>query len=105
MNRINKKSIVYISGPMTGLPDFNFPAFSATAETLRPLCLSVENPADNGAEPGQTWEYYMRLAIAQLVRCNTIYMLNGWENSRGAVVEKQLAKTLGMTIVYEQGAL
>ena len=28
-------SIVYISGPMTGLPEFNYPAFFAKAAELR----------------------------------------------------------------------
>jgi hypothetical protein len=35
----------YIAGPMTGLPEFNFPAFHAAAASLRARGFEVENPA------------------------------------------------------------
>ena len=42
---------VYIAGPMTGLPDFNYPAFNAAAAKLRALGLEVLNPAENPPPP------------------------------------------------------
>lgn len=39
---------IYIAGPMTGLPDFNFPAFNDMAAILRGLGYHVENPAEHG---------------------------------------------------------
>ena len=45
---------VYISGPMSGLPELNFPAFHAAAASLRAKGLDVVNPAEINAEhPGQ----------------------------------------------------
>lgn len=41
-----KPARVYISGPMSGLPDLNFPAFNAAAQQLRELGLDAVNPAD-----------------------------------------------------------
>ncbi len=38
---------IYISGPMSGLPECNYPAFNAAAAHLRALGYSVENPAEN----------------------------------------------------------
>lgn len=91
---------VYLAGPMTGLPDFNFPAFHAAAARLRADGHHVENPAENSAPPCGSWEGYMRLAIAQLITCDTIALLPGWENSRGASIENRLACDLGMTVLH-----
>lgn len=90
MNRI------YLSGPMTGLPDFNYPAFNAEAARLRALGYHVENPAEN--PPQQDWESYMRVAIAQMLTCDTIALLPGWVESRGALRERQVASQNGLTI-------
>ena len=35
------KQRVYVAGPMTGLPDFNYPAFNAEAQRLRGLGYQV----------------------------------------------------------------
>lgn len=90
---------IYLAGPMTGLPDFNFPAFNAQAARLRALGYAVCNPAENPEPPCKSWEGYMRAAIAQLVTCDTIAMLPGWQNSRGARVERHLALDLAMPAV------
>ena len=90
------KARIYIAGAMSNLPDFNYPAFNAMAAKLRALGHHVENPAENPA--CDSWEAYMRLAIAQLVTCDTILMLPGWTASRGACVEYRLAVELGMCV-------
>ena len=88
----------YIAGPMTGLPDFNYPAFNAMAAKLRAQGHHVENPAE--AVECDSWEAYMRLAIAQLVTCDTIVLLLGWGDSRGAKIEYRLAGDLGLRIKH-----
>src|ERR1700744_6276506 len=89
--------VIYISGPMTGIPKFNFPAFIAAEAELKLHGYTVESPHHNGeSEPGKTWEDYMRLAITQMMKCHEIYLLPGWEASRGAVIEHDLALKLGM---------
>jgi hypothetical protein len=42
----------------------------------------------------------MRLAIAQLLTCDHIHLLDGWQRSRGATIEARLAADLGMSRVY-----
>ena len=91
------KQRVYVAGPMTGLPDFNYPAFNAEAQRLRGLGYQVENPAENPAQ--DTWQAYMRQAVAQLVTCDLVALLPGWENSRGALIENGLAVSLGIPVV------
>lgn len=90
----------YIAGPMTGLPDFNYPAFNAVADSLRAEGVKVLNPAENPEPPCKSWNGYMRMALAQLIQCDTVVLLPGWEDSRGARIEAHLAEQLEMRIVY-----
>lgn len=96
---------LYLAGPMSGLPDFNYPAFHAQAARLRAIGWQVENPAENPAPACGSWGAYMRLAIAQLVQCDSIWLLPGWQDSRGARIEHDLATALGMTVLYESAPL
>jgi hypothetical protein len=89
---------VYIAGPMTGIQDLNYPEFNQVAHALRDLGYHVENPAENTPPACGSWEGYMRLAVAQLVTCDEIHMLRGWKQSRGALVEHQLAVDLGLLV-------
>lgn len=90
---------IYIAGPMSGLPDFNYPAFNALAAEMRAQGFHVENPAENPVPECGTWAGYMRMAIAQLVTCDAVYLLPGWRKSKGARVEAKLAETLGIPFV------
>lgn len=91
---------IYLSGPMTGIPDFNFPAFNAAAESLRAQGFHVENPADHGVVDGAEWGDYLRHDIARLVTCEAIALLPGWERSRGARFEREIADRLNMRTIY-----
>lgn len=90
---------VYIAGPMTGLPEFNYPAFNEAAAQLRSQGYHVENPAENPAPACGTWPAYMRIALRQMLSCDLIYLLPGWKESRGAVIEHDLAVTVGIAIL------
>lgn len=92
---------IYIAGPMTGLPDFNYPAFNTAAERLRALGFEVENPAENPEPHCGSWLGYMRMAIRQLSQCDGVALLPGWNDSRGARIEHQLANQLGLVVVPE----
>jgi hypothetical protein len=100
------KGPIYVAGPMTGLPEFNFPAFDAAAERLRADGWIVENPTVNGADKSLSWDWYLRRALEQVVRCNAIALLPGWADSRGARLELDVALGLGMGVyLYVDGAL
>ena len=90
---------IYLSGPMSGLPELNYPAFNAEAQRLRALGYHVENPAENHKPACGSREGYMRYAIAQMMTCDAIAHLPGWMESRGATIEHELARRLKMEIL------
>lgn len=90
---------IYLSGPMSNLPDLNFPAFTAAADALRAKGFDVINPAEINPEGEKTWHACMRADIKALCDCHTIALLPGWENSAGAHLELNLAHRLGMRVV------
>lgn len=89
---------LYIAGPMTGIPDFNYPAFRKATVELTALGHQTENPADNDDGTQETWADYMRLAIPQMLRCDGIALLDGWESSKGALLEVHVATAIGMDV-------
>ncbi len=95
---------VYLAGPMTGYEDHNFPAFHAAAERLRGSGLEVVNPADHGLLSGLGWSDYMRWDLVKLAGCHAVYVLPGWEKSKGASLEISIARALGMPVFTVDGA-
>ena len=87
---------LYISGPMTGLPDYNRPAFNSTALQLRRAGYEVVNPVDNGLPESSPWHHHMRADIGLLMRCDAVAWLPGWHQSKGAKIEIELANKLLM---------
>lgn len=90
---------IYLAGPMSNLPDLNYPAFHAQAARLRAMGHTVLNPAENHEPACKSWAGYMKLALAQLLTCDTIALLPNWSNSRGATIEHRLACDLGLAVV------
>ncbi len=76
---------IYIAGPMTGLPEFNYPAFFAAEEYLREHGAKVMNPAI--LPVGFEHHEYMKIAIPMLETCEAVAFLPGWQQSKGARVE------------------
>ena len=95
---------VYIAGPMTGLPEFNFPAFHAMAAAMRAEGWHVENPAEHGHVEGAEWADYLRFDIGRLSTCEAMMLLPGWSRSRGARLEVHIAKEIGMRMLLADGA-
>lgn len=90
---------VYISGPMRGIEDFNFPAFNERAEWLRKLGYEVINPAESfGGRTDLGWHDYMRVDIESLLHVDSVCLLPGWENSVGVKVELTVAAALGLRV-------
>lgn len=89
----------FLSGPMTGLPEFNKPAFHAAAAALRARGCRVVNPAEFPERPGWTSEEYIRRALALESWCNGLCLLPGHETSRGSEAETDQARWLDHEIM------
>ena len=89
---------IYIAGPMTGRPQFNYPAFHQAAALLRTAGHVVINPAENPAPTCGSWLGYMRMSVAQVASVDYVVMLPGWVFSKGARIEYLLARLLGLGI-------
>lgn len=113
---------IYLAGPMRGIPYFNFPMFDRVAAALRAKGHEVFNPADNDRsihgsnfamdnhtgdlrQAEQTDNFDLRDALRVdlgwiIDRADAVFLLPGWENSKGATTEACLAAALGIE-VYE----
>lgn len=103
----------YIAGPMTGIAEFNFPAFDAARDALTSHGWTVTSPADLDRADGfdetgctgnevltpEARQRFARNDIAALLDVDTVFLLPGWENSTGARNEVKVAGWLGLSVI------
>ena len=106
----------YIAGPMSGIADFNFPAFDEAKRELTALGWDVISPADmdradgfdeRGCTGGEMLtstqrQGFARNDIAALLEVDAVFLLPGWETSKGATNEANVASWLGIDL-YDYG--
>lgn len=111
---------IYLAGPMSGYPNFNFPAFHAAAAQLREQGHFVFNPAERDVErDGKDWGnevasgdlaeakakgFDRRVALGDdlafiCAEADGLALLPGWEKSSGACAEHAAAFALGLEII------
>lgn len=88
---------VYISGPMSGYPQHNYPAFLRAEIKLRAGGVSVVNPATLNPST-RAWWRCMVVDVWHLLGCDEITLLHGWQTSTGARIELLVALLLGMRV-------
>ena len=119
---------VYLAGPMTGIPQFNYPAFIAMADRLRASDFDVVSPAELDdpddraaalASPdgrmlaytegtGKTWGDFLSRDVKLLSDngIKAVVVLPGWQQSRGARLETFVANAMcGLPIYWVSYAL
>ena len=93
-------AVIYLAGPMSGIPMFNRPAFNLEAYRLNNQGHSVLNPAM--LPDGLTQAQYMSICLPMVITADEVRMLSGWGNSSGAIAEHALALKLCKEITYQK---
>lgn len=101
----------YVSGGMTGLPNYNSDAFNDAAHELacngfmfvNPINLTADivRDVEAGKYPMPIRYTFMRMDIKELCDCDFILMLKGWQKSWGAKWERIIAKYVFGMPVFE----
>ena len=93
---------IYISGKISGtnLTETR-KRFASVAKAMKRLGYEPVNPLENGLSEHDTWEAHIVKDIAALLQCKAIYMLQGWQDSKGARIEHHIATEIGLPIMYE----
>mgnify|MGYP001769017350 CR=1 FL=1 len=92
---------IYLSGPMKGYANNNYPLFNRVASALRASGHVVYNPAEF-TYIGKEFPHRAAFAEYSAFICNracTIVLLPGWENSLGVSAELALAKNCGLDVI------
>lgn len=102
---------IYVAGPMTGIPEHNLPAFSAATKRLRKEGHVAFSPPEEdikifgsieNAMKYNTYRNAMKTDLNWILdNAEGIYLLKGWENSKGTAVELALANLLKLEVMYE----
>lgn len=93
---------IYISGKITGLPLKETRERFADAQALLDgIGFEAVNPMKKSLPANATWEQHMVKDIELLFKCDAIYMMDNWIYSRGALIEYDIAKRLGLDIWFE----
>lgn len=93
-----RPEIVYIAGPMRGLPDLGRAIFNQAEERLKARGYLVLNPAR--LPVGMPQERYMPICLAMLEAADTVCTLPGWQHSQGARLELDYACMQGKNVMH-----
>ena len=97
---------IYLSGKITGREIEDYTRQFARAEIFyKTGGFDVVNPVTIGEvilknNPKAKWEDFMAEDLKALRTCTHIVLLEGWEESKGAKMEKAEAEKLGLEIMY-----
>jgi hypothetical protein len=103
--------MIYISGSITKNKNWEKDFLNAEkylvekkgyrkVDIVNPIDISKEIESKMTIKPG--YNDYMRWDINILMKCNSIYLLRGWWRSKGARLERHLAKVFRMKIIYQR---
>lgn len=95
----------YLSGPMSGYENYNYPMFERCKKDLERMGYKMESPHECEPEPEGTpedklWDNMMIKCMDKMKACNGIILLRGWPESRGARRELDYAIQQGWPVLF-----
>lgn len=111
---------IYISGPITGVDGWEdrFKSVEDRIESVEffdrygsaALCYKSERFGFRAVSPRvfnagvryRKWWWYMVRSVVKMLGCSYVYMMMGWQYSRGARKENMLAHFMGKMVIYEE---
>lgn len=94
--------MIYISGGITGVKNYMWHFDKSEKKLISDGYMQIINPAKvSCALPVLSHDGYMTVCMALLSLCDSIYMLKGYERSKGAMQELEYAREHGYKVVYE----
>lgn len=96
------KGKIYISGKITGIEKEAPALFKAAEKKLKSKGYEVVNPMTITHEHDKSWQSYMKEDVKAMCDCDEIFMLKNWTDSKGAIIEWNIANFLGLKINYEK---
>jgi len=93
---------IYLSGPMRGIAEYNYPAFNSAAGRMRSMDYLVVNPAEN-PNPHMTFNEFMAVDLGHVCQVDALVCLDGWMESHGALIEMFVASLLGKNVYAYTG--
>ena len=94
--------LLYVAGPMTGISEWNAPAFQKAQSSLMAQGWEVVTPLDlvpvDHPDQIPAWEDCLRHDLQAVLLCDGVALLPGWEQSRGASLEVRVANTVGIPV-------
>ena len=109
LTKEKRKKRIFLSGPMTGIKNFNFPLFNAVANRVRRLGFEVVNPVDICKKFKKERVLADKTVFEQMINeqqvaertCDILLLLPGWEDSKGVRLELKTAIEMGLHIVVD----
>lgn len=101
LNMMDMNNKTYLCGKVTGLPwtqvkakfkRLENKAFRKGLDPVNPIIQSDKNA---------TWEQEMKRCIALMCGCDHMMVASDWQRSEGAKLEVELAKKLGINIIFD----
>jgi nucleoside 2-deoxyribosyltransferase len=92
---------IYIAGPISGRIEEAEKEFNQAEVFLNAKGYEVVNPMKLPHDHNKLWSSYMRECIFALYECDTIYMLENYRQSPGAMIERRIAMDLDMEVIYK----
>ena len=108
--KFEKPKKVFLSGPMTGYPGYNFQRFNLVEKQLTDAGIECVNPVHICKKYKEEHVLADKAVFDRMIaeeqeaerKCDVILLLDGWQMSKGVRLELKIALEMDMQIFLEE---